>query len=115
MLEFRECELTELQDLSDPIVSIHLEFKFTEGYMVQYAKTLTSLVKDVKIVSSQGEIIKSNVQPLWLYDRPFLLLFPIDDVYVPSDAKLRVNLAHVPHLISITPTFWSRRRMWASL
>ena len=116
MLEFKERELTESQDLSDPIVSIHLEFKFTEGYKVQDAKTLTSLVKDVRIIDGQGEIIKSNVRPLWLRDRPFLLLFPIDGVYVPSDARLRVKLAqNVPHLITIIPTFWSRRRMWASL
>jgi hypothetical protein len=114
MADFRECELVEVQDWSDPITTIHLEFKFAEGFKVDHAKTLTSLVKDVTIVSADGETIKSNLQPLWLRDRPFLLLFPIDGVYVPSDAKLRVKVAqNVAHLI--VPTFWSRRRMWACL
>jgi hypothetical protein len=116
MPNFEECELAEAQNWSDPITSIHLEFKFTASVKVDHAKMLTSLVRNAKIVSAGGEIIKSNLQPLWLRDRPFLLLFSIDGVYVPSDAKLRVDLAqNVPHLISIVPIFWSRRRMWASL
>ena len=115
-MSFIERDLAEVQDFSDPIVSFHLEFKFIDDFAVKNQEVLTSIVKDVKIVGNDGKIIKSDLKPLWLHDRPFFLLFPIEGLYLPPDAKVRVNVAqNVPQLITIVPTFWSRRRMWSNL
>lgn len=116
MTSFKERDLAEHHEFSDPIVSIHLEFKFIDGFVVDNEQTLTSLVKDVKIVNSSGKVIKSDMEPLWLRDRPFFLLFPIEGLYLPPDAKVRLHVAqNVPQLITILPTFWSRRRIRSNL
>lgn len=118
MTDFKERDLAESTHFHDSVVSIHLEFKFTEGFKVENAQTLTRLVRDVKIVRN-GEIIKSNLQPIWLHDRPNFLLFPIEQpsgMHLPADAKIRVSVAqNVPHLITVLPTFWSRQRIWSNL
>jgi hypothetical protein len=67
-------------------------------------------------VSSAGQIIKDDLIPLWLHDRPFFLLFPIEPFHLPPGARVRVNVAqNVPHLITVIPTFWSRLRIWSNL
>jgi hypothetical protein len=44
-MKFIERDLAEEQEFPDPIVSVHLEFKFIDGFSVHNQETLTSLVK----------------------------------------------------------------------
>ena len=118
MPDFKERDLPESTHFHDPVVSIHVEFKFTEGFKVDSAQTLTALVRDLKIVHN-GEIIKSNLQPIWLRSRPNFLLFPIEQpngIHLPADARVRISVAqNVPHLITVLPSFWTKQRIWANL
>ena len=109
MFEFREKVLFEYWSFVDePWTSVSLDFKFPDGYIIDHEDVLKVLVKDVELVGGDGEIIKSDMLPIWRNDRPFRLTFEFDaglGVMLPRNAKVCGKVAqNVPDLIGIERT-----------
>jgi len=109
MFEFQEKVLFEYWSFVDePWRSMSLEFQFAEGYVIDNEEALRSLVQDVDLVDGNGEVLKTNMSPVWRRDRPFRLTFEFDSgqgVMLPPNAKVRGKVAqNVPYLLAMERT-----------